>query len=96
MKKIAYFCLKPINSLMTIKISDQLINQIGMTNQELMLELAIMLFQEEKVTLALASQVANLHQMPFQKELAKRKIPIHYGIEEFDEDMKTLEKLNLI
>ena len=36
---------------MTIKISDQLIKQIGMTEQELMLELAIMLFQEEKVTL---------------------------------------------
>ncbi len=81
---------------MTIKISDQLIQQIGMSEQELLLELAIMLFQEEKVTLAQASKLANMHQMLFQKELAKRKIPIHYGIEEFDEDMKTLVKLNLL
>jgi len=78
---------------MTIEISDSIIRKTGLTEKELLLKIAIELFKEEKVTLAEGSEIARLHQLQFQKELAKRKIPIHYGIEELEEDLKTLDRM---
>ncbi len=78
---------------MTIEIPDQLLAQIGISIEALMLKLAIELFKEEKITLGQGSQLAGIHQIQFQRELAKCKIPIHYDIEDFEEDMKTLAKL---
>jgi len=78
---------------MTITIPDQLLAQIGISIETLMLKLAVELFKEEKITLGQASQLADIHQVQFQRELAKRKISIHYNIEDFEENMKTLAKL---
>ena len=65
-----------------------------MTEGELLLRIAVMLFQEEKLTLAQASQFAGIHQMEFQKELARRKISIHYGEEYLFNDLETIAKIN--
>ena len=59
-----------------------------------MLYVALELFKEERVTLAQASEIAGLHQIQFQKELAKRRIPLHYGLEELEQDIKTLATLD--
>jgi predicted HTH domain antitoxin len=64
-----------------------------MTKQHILLNLAIMLFQDETLTLGQAAELAELHQSEFQKELAKRKIPIHYGENEFLADMKTITQM---
>ena len=79
--------------IMLLEISDTIIEKSGMTNSELLLRLAILLFEEEKLTLVQASQLAGLHQIQFQKELAKRKIPVHYGKEELLADMETISKM---
>lgn len=78
---------------MTIEIPDHIIKKLGLTEQELLLKIAIELFKEEQVTLAEASEIARLHQLQFQKELAKRQIPIHYGLEELEADLETLSRL---
>lgn len=80
---------------MVINISEDIIRKTGLTEQELLLKIAIELFREEKVTLAEASEIVGLHQLQFQKELAKRQIPIHYGVKEFEEDLETLSRLKL-
>ncbi|MCB0587291.1 MAG: UPF0175 family protein [Phaeodactylibacter sp.] len=77
---------------MTIEISDKILNKTGLTAEEIKLRLAILLFQEEKLTLAQASKFAGIHQIQFQKELAKRDIPIHYGIDEFKRDIETIKR----
>ena len=53
-------------------------------------ELAVALFQQERLTLAQASRLAEMSQLAFQALLAERHIPIHYGVEEFREDLRTL------
>lgn len=45
------------------------------------------------MTLGQASELAGQHQIEFQRELAKRDIPIHYGMEELEQDLRTLELL---
>lgn len=61
----------------------------------LKLRLAIQLFAEEKITLAGASRLAGLHEIEFQKELAKRKIPIHLDVQDFMKDLVTISEMKL-
>ncbi len=75
---------------MDITIPDAAIQKAGFSEDRVKLEIALALFQMDILTLAQAARVAGLHRMPFQEELAKRKIPVHYGIEELEEDLKTL------
>ena len=80
---------------MNIEIPDSILQKSGLRENDILLQLAILLFEQEKLTLAEASELARLHQIQFQKELAKRKIPIHYGKEELKADMQTLSKMKL-
>ena len=75
---------------MIVEIPDQVINQSGLSAGEILLKVAILLFQEEKLTLGQASRLAGLHQFEFQKELAAREIPVHYGEEDYQNDLRTI------
>ncbi len=75
---------------MIVEIPDQVVNQTGVSSNEILLKIALMLFEEEKLTLGQASSLAGLHQFEFQKELAQREISIHYGEEDYERDLKTL------
>ncbi|HEX5154070.1 MAG TPA: UPF0175 family protein [Parafilimonas sp.] len=80
---------------MIIEIPDETVKQSGLSDDGLKLRLAIQLFVEEKLTLAGASKLAGLHQIEFQKELARRKIPIHYDVNDFIKDLHTISEINL-
>ena len=77
---------------MAITISDDVLAAAQMSEQELVRELAVTLFQQERLTLAQASRMAEISQLAFQALLAGRQIPVHYGVEEFREDMRTLHR----
>ena len=57
------------------------------------LHLAIGLFVAEEATLGQAAEVARLSQTEFLRELGRHRIPIHYGAEEFAQDLRTVEAL---
>ncbi len=76
---------------MIVEIPDQIINQSGLSAKEILLKVALVLFQEEKLTLGQASKLAGLHQYEFQKELATRSIPVHYNEEDYKRDLQTIE-----
>jgi predicted HTH domain antitoxin len=76
---------------MPVTISDDVLAAAHLSEAQLRLELAVALFREERLTLAQASRLAETDQLTFQSILAEREIPIHYGIEEFHEDLRTLD-----
>jgi predicted HTH domain antitoxin len=80
---------------MPITISDEVLAAAHITEPELKQELALTLFQQERLTLAQASRIAEVTQLAFQALLAERQIPIHYGVEEFREDIRTLRQEQL-
>ena len=53
-------------------------------------EMAISLFEQERVTLGIASQIAGIHLMEFQKIIGSRGVCAHYDVEEFADDIKNL------
>jgi len=78
---------------MSLVIPDEILQSTHMSETELSQEIAVLLFQKEKLTLGQASQLARLSQWQFQQLLASRHIPVHYDVAEFEEDLKTLKEL---
>lgn len=76
---------------MSLVIPDEFLRTAQITEADLKLEIAILLFQQEKITLGTASQFADRNQLEFQRVLGSRKIPVHYGVEDFRQDLRTLE-----
>jgi len=81
---------------MPLVVSDELLLSLGMSEAEIRLELAFLLFERGRCSLARASRFAGVSRLRFQKLLADRGIPIHYGTEEFRQDLKHLNEVGLI
>lgn len=79
---------------MSVVIPDDILQATGMSSAELKQELAALLFQKEKLTLAQASKLAGMSRLEFQHLLASRSIPVHYDVAEFEEDLATLCEIN--
>jgi predicted HTH domain antitoxin len=77
---------------MSLVVSEEILRASGLSEPELLLEIVVMLFQQEKLTLAKASRLVGMDQIQFQRLLASREIPIHYDVAEFREDLKSLQE----
>ena len=78
---------------MSVVIPDEILHTAHMTTIELMQEIAVLLYQKEKLTLAQASRMVGMSRLQFQFLLASRQIPIHYDVAEFEADLQTLHDL---
>ncbi len=76
----------------SVTISDEVLAAAQISELELKRELALTLFQRERLTIRQASRLADMSQLAFQALLAERQIPIHYGVEEFREDIQALRR----
>ena len=79
---------------MTLTIPDDLLRASGLTEKEMCLELALALFRAEKLTLGLAARLAGVPQASFMDTLSARGIEIHYGPDELEKDLRTIEGLS--
>ena len=56
--------------------------------EELLIELAISLYQREIITSAQACRLSGLAHYQFEELLWKRHIPVHYSEEDLDQDIR--------
>ena len=78
---------------MQLTIPDDIFSSLGMTEQELLLEMAVGLYAAKKLSFGKARQLAGLDWYRFREVLADRKIPAHYDIEQFEEDLTNLDTI---
>ena len=78
---------------MGMVIPDEILQSARMTEAELRREIALLLFRMDKLTLGQAGKFAGMNLLQFQHLLAGHGIPVHYDINEFEEDLKTLATL---
>jgi len=64
-----------------------------MTEGELKQELALSLYAVRKITIIQAADIAGVGFFEFQGLLRERKIPQHYGVQDLEDDMRTLREL---
>ena len=81
------------NVAMSFVVPEEILTATRMTEAEMRQEIAVMLFQKEKLTLAQASRFAGIDRIAFQHLLASRHIPVHYGVEDFEQDIKNLREM---
>ena len=77
---------------MTLVISQEVIKASGLSEDELLKEIVVMLFQQDKISLGKASELLSINQIKFQRLLSERGICIHYDVAEFQEDIKHLKE----
>ncbi len=78
---------------MTLTLSEDLVQATRLTEQQILQELAVALFQSDRLTLAQAARLAEMDRLSFQHLLASRGIPQHYGEAGYAEDLRTLSQL---
>ena len=64
-----------------------------LTKREAALHFAIGLFVDEETTLGQSAEIAGMSQAEFLQELGRRRVPIHYGVEELNADLTTVAEL---
>lgn len=67
--------------------------EASLTEKRAALHLAIGLLTAEEATLGQAAEAAGMSQTDFMQELGRRRIPKHYGVDEFEEDLVTIAEL---
>lgn len=77
----------------TLTIPDELLRSANMTEQEMVVELAIALYQREKVTIEQASRLAGMDRIEFQRELANRDLYLTLDVDDLEQDIATLRAL---
>ena len=75
---------------MSILIPDDILRATKMTEEQLKLEIAIMLYKQERISSGKVRAWTGLTVMEFQAELAKRQLTINYDVEDFQADIKTV------
>lgn len=75
-----------------MQITLELPDTLQLTETDLRTELAIALFQQQRITLGTASQIAELHQIEFQRLIASRGISVHYDVEDLEQDLTSLRQ----
>lgn len=75
---------------MTITIPDSALAQANIKPDELLIELAIYLYERKTLTWGKARSLSGLDEMSFRKELEKRGVYMHFGVEDLEKDLKNL------
>ena len=75
---------------MALLIKDNELELVHMSGEELRIEIAIMLYEQGRLSTGKASQFAGMNKILFLKKLADRAIPVTYDEEEFTRDLDTL------
>jgi predicted HTH domain antitoxin len=78
---------------MSVVIPDDILTAAKMSEAELKLEIAILLYQKSKISTGTARRLAGMNLIEFQKELASRGICVNYDVEDLQADIKTLQEL---
>ena len=79
--------------IMSLVIPDDILRAANISASDLRREIAVLLFQQDKLTLGRASEFAGVSQLEFQRLLAKLRIVVHYDTQEFNDELDTLRRL---
>ena len=66
---------------------------LQLTREQALLDFAVGLYTDGRITLGRAAGIAMFSQADFQRELGRRGISIHYEVQDLREDVETLAAL---
>jgi predicted HTH domain antitoxin len=81
-----------MSATVSIEIPREVLHASRMTSEELKRELALLLFQQGRLSFGKARELAGTTVAAFQQLLGSRGICVHYDVEDYQEDLATLRK----
>jgi predicted HTH domain antitoxin len=78
---------------MLIELPDTVLNT-PLDRDKMILEIAIYLFEKDKLSLGKAAEFAGIAKMQMQNEIGNRGINMHYDEEMLENDLKSIEIYN--
>jgi len=78
-----------------IKISRELELATHMSALEIRRELAVQLYAQGKLSAGKARELAEMTVAEFQCLLGSRGVPVTYGVEDFSDDLDTIQRMKL-
>ena len=85
-----------MSATISIEIPREIVHTARMTPEELRQELAAYLFQQGKLSFGKAREMAGMTTWAFQQLLGARGIPVHYDVEDYEQDLATLKELGRV
>jgi predicted HTH domain antitoxin len=79
----------------SLEIPSDILDSARMTGPELKREIAVLLYDQGRLSFGKARELAGMSHWTFRQLLASREIPAHIEPEDLDQDLLTLRELDL-
>jgi predicted HTH domain antitoxin len=76
-----------------LRVPEQILSSAKISAEQLLIEVAVYLYDSERLSLGQARALVEMDVISFQKELAKRDINIKFDIKDFEDDLISLDQL---
>jgi predicted HTH domain antitoxin len=77
---------------MTIELPDKELGTLRLTSEQARVEFAIGLYAGGQVSLGRAAKIAGMPKILFMREAGRRRIPMHYTVEDVRHDIEVVRK----
>jgi predicted HTH domain antitoxin len=81
---------------MSIVIPEEILKAAETNEEELKIELALLLYKQNKISSGKVRDWLGLTVLQFQHELAKRNLSLNYDVEELNQDVENLKSLGFL
>lgn len=85
-----------MSSTVSFEIPREILQASRMTAEEVRRELALHLFEQDKLSFGKARELAEMSVWDFQQLLGSRGISVHYDVEAYENDREALSELGRI
>ncbi|NUQ38652.1 MAG: UPF0175 family protein [Caldilineales bacterium] len=82
-----------MNAVAVMEVPREILDSARLTVPDLKVEIAVHLYEQGRLSLGKARELAGMSLWEFRQLLASRRISPHYGIEDLDQDLETLRRL---
>ena len=79
-----------MSATVAIDIPREILHAARISPAEVKRELAVLLFEQGRLSFGKARELAGMSHWQFQQLLASRAIDLHYDVEDYEQDLKTL------
>ena len=76
-----------------LRVPEQILASAKISAADLLIEVAVYLYDGERLSLGQARALVQMDIISFQKELAKRDVNIKYDVNDFEDDLSSLKQL---
>ena len=85
-----------MNERVTLEVSQDILDSARLTPSELILELAIWLYAQGRLSIGKARELAGISLWEFRQVLASHHIAIHYDLADLQDDVNTIGQFSAL